>query len=338
VKRSCHVLILMLLPHLPGVAQPPGLPVQHSRAGDARLAQKIALGKTLFFDQRLSRDGSISCANCHQPERAFSDGLALAQGLGVGTRNTPSLLNVRYNRSQFWDGRSPSLEAQAIQPFLNPREHGLSDQRALIDILASKPEYVAAFRAAFPSARNGITVAQASEALASFERTLTAGNSPFDRHVYLREPAALAPGALRGLALFQGAARCASCHLIGKSDALFTDHQFHSLGIDLQRLGPVLGRLAARVDGAPGDHDTAQLGRYTVTRNPADIGKFRTPSLRNVAQTAPYMHDGSVATLEEAVELELYYRSTQSAQALVLTAAERADLVLFLKALSSDAH
>jgi cytochrome c peroxidase len=301
------------------------------------------LGERLFFDKRLSRDGSISCASCHQPERAFSDGLAVAKGVRQlqGNRNTPSLLNARFNQTQFWDGRSPTLEAQAVLPFLHPREHGLHDQAGLVDALRHKPEYGAAFRAAFPAARGNITVEQASEALASFERTLLAGNSAFDRYAYEGETAALPPAAVRGLATFQGAGRCASCHLIGKNDALFTDHQFHSLGIGLRRLGPVLGRLAAGLaqsggkGNGPDDADAAQLGRYVVSLDPADIGKFRTPSLRNVAITAPYMHDGSIATLEEAVELEVYYRGTQSAQPLVLTAAEKADLVEFLKALTS---
>lgn len=335
--------VVMLLSQLQAMAMPLGLPLPERRPADPQLAQKIVLGKRLFFDKRLSGDGSVSCASCHQPDKAFADGLAVAKGIGqrLGTRNTPSLLNVGFNQTQFWDGRSPSLEAQALVPFLNPSEHGLPDRHALIAGLKGKPEYAAAFRAAFPLARAGITVEQASEALASFQRTLLAGDSAFDRYAYQSEKAALPPAAVRGLALFVGAGRCASCHTIGARDALFTDHQFHSLGVGLQGLGPVLGRLAARVahgrgkDNDPADADAAQLGRYAVSFNPADIGKFRTPSLRNVALTAPYMHDGSIATLEEAVELEVYYRSAQSVQPLVLTPAEKADLVVFLKALTS---
>lgn len=147
VKPLFVVLVLAL--HAQAIAQPLGLPAPVREPADARQPHKIALGKRLFFDQRLSGDGSISCASCHRPERAFSDGLAQAQGIGrqAGTRNTPSLLNVRFNSSQFWDGRSASLEAQALLPFLDPREHGLADARALIAALNDTPGYAAAFRA-----------------------------------------------------------------------------------------------------------------------------------------------------------------------------------------------
>jgi cytochrome c peroxidase len=328
---------------------PLGLPPVPQAAVNAQSAAKIALGRKIFFGKRLSGDGNISCAGCHQPERAFTDGLTVARGIGhrSGTRNTPSLLNVAYNQSQFWDGRRPDLEAQALDPFINPREHGFLYSDSLINILRRDAGYRAAFRQAFPGSRNAVSIDHVVKSLASFERTLLAGNSAFDRYFFKSDKAALSPAAVRGLALFQGAARCTTCQIIGQTHALFSDNQFHSLSIGLQRLGPRLAdittRLArARSAGASldqkvlSDDDIAQLGRFAVTLDPAHVAKFRTPSLRNVAQTAPYMHDGSVATLEDAVELELYYRSVQMDRPIILTPTEKADLIDFLRSLSSS--
>ncbi|MBJ7312916.1 cytochrome-c peroxidase [Rugamonas sp. CCM 8940] len=321
-----------------------------------------SLGRTLFFDKRLSADGKISCASCHQPERAFIDGKALAQGIGgrLGTRNTPTLLNAAFNTSQFWDGRRVTLEEQALDPFVQPREHGLSNHGALLDRLRRDSAYVKAFRAAFPgnaesnaetnaaSKAGAIRIQHVGQALASFERTLSAAGSPFDRFRYQGEESALAPAAKRGLLLFQGRAQCASCHVIGPEHAIFTDNQFHGLSVGLSRIAqrlPALttGLVQMRKQGKAldqavlSDEDVAELGRFAVTLQPADIGKFRTPSLRNVALTAPYMHDGSIATLEEAVELEIYYRSAESGHPLILTPLEKADLLEFLRALDSPA-
>lgn len=325
-----------------------GLPPVPLAGTEAPSPARIALGKKLFFDPRLSGDGRVNCASCHQPERAFSDGLAVAKGIGqrLGTRNTPSLLNVAFNQSQFWDGRRPDLESQAIDPLFNPREHGLRDPQALLAILRREPDYAEAFRSAFPASPGSIAIEQVGQAIAAFERTLLAGNSPFDRYFFKGEKAALSPAAARGLALFRQDAQCAACHSIGATHALFADDKFHSLGMGLRRLGPDLARITLRLVNARArgasvdqtvltDEEIAALGRFAVTLDPADIGKFRTPSLRNVAQTAPYMHDGSVATLEEAVDLELYYRSTQADRLLILTPLEKADLVEFLKSLTS---
>ncbi|MDB5932964.1 MAG: hypothetical protein JWQ01_308 [Massilia sp.] len=350
--RLGRALLVALLCQLPGIAGEIdarlGLPPLPLAGVDASSPARIALGKKLFFDARLSGDGSVSCASCHQPERAFSDGLAVAKGIGqrLGTRNTPSLLNVAFNRSQFWDGRRPDLESQAIDPLVNPREHGLRDPQALLAILRGEPDYAAAFGSAFPARADPIDIERVAQALAGFERTLLAGNSPFDRYFFKGEKAALSPAAARGLALFRQEAHCASCHVIDTAHAMFTDDKFHSLGMGLRRLGPDLARITLRLVNAKEsgasvdqtvltDDEIAALGRFAVTLDPADIAKFRTPSLRNVAQTAPYMHDGSVATLEEAVELELYYRSTQADRPLILTPLEKADLVEFLKSLTS---
>jgi cytochrome c peroxidase len=354
--RLGRASLMALLCQFPGIAGGTdarlGLPPVPSAPADAPSA-RTALGKLLFFDQRLSGDGSVSCASCHQRERAFSDGLAVAKGIGqrLGTRNTPSLLNVAFNQSQFWDGRRADLESQALDPLFDPREHGLRDPQALLAILSGEPAYVAAFRGAFPAETNPIDIERVAQALAGFERTLLAGNSPFDRYYFKGEKAALSPAAVRGLALFRHDAQCVACHSIGTPHAMFADDKFHSLGVGLRRLGPELARITLRLAsanqrGASVDQtaltadEIAALGRFAVTFNPADIAKFRTPSLRNVALTAPYMHDGSVATLEQAVELELYYRSAQADRPLILTPLEKADLVEFLKSLTSppNAH
>lgn len=324
-----------------------GLPAALKRPATADRAL-AALGEKLFFDKRLSGDGSISCASCHQPAKAFSDGRALAQGIGggSGTRNTPSLLNAAFNKSQFWDGRRDTLEAQAKDPFVNPREHGLADAQGLLVLLRNDAAYLKAFQTILELRSGQIQMEHVSAALATFERSLVSAGSPFDRYYFGGDKASLSPAAVRGLALFQGAAKCASCHVIDRKHALFSDNQFHSLSVGLQNIAPRLPALTIRLarQQAQGnvldqtvlsDQDIAELGRFAVTLEPADIGKFRTPSLRNAALTAPYMHDGSVASLEQAVELEIYYRSAEAGIPLILTPIEKTDLVEFLKALTS---
>lgn len=347
-RAACVKAFLLLVLAAPSGA--PGSllglpPLQGNR--DNGLAQRVELGRKLFFDRRLSRDGTISCASCHQPDKALADGLAVAVGVGrqPGTRNTPSLFNVAYNQSQFWEGRRPDLETQALDPFVNGREHGLQDAAALLALIQGDPGYRTAFQSIFPG-QPTITLDQVGQALASFERTMLAGDSRFDRYHYAGESTALSEGQARGLSLFRGKAMCATCHTIDATFALFTDQKFHSLNVGLPRLAARLPQLTtqlvqSRQDGKTldqsivDDEAVAQLGRFAVTLDPADIGRFRTPSLRNVALTAPYMHDGSVATLEDAVDLEVYYRGVESGRPLKLTAGEKADLVAFLKALSS---
>ena len=310
---------------------------------------KIALGKKLFFDKRLSGDSSISCASCHQPEHAFSDGKPLAQGIGqrTGTRNTPSILNAAFNTSQFWDGRRDTLETQALDPLFNVREHGLKDRHSVLALLRKDANYVRAFKTAFDVAPDAIELADVGQALASFERSeLIAGDSPFDRYYFGGDKSRLSPSAIRGLALFQGAAQCTACHTISQASALFTDNDFHSLSVGLKRIEQRLPEITTRLvrmrasgtnldQAVLSDEDVAELGRFAVTLKPSDIGKFRTPSLRNVALTAPYMHDGSIASLEDAVELEIYYRGAEADRPLILTPAEKTDLVEFLKSLTS---
>lgn len=325
---------------------PLGLPAITVPADNVQTPKKIGLGKKIFHDTRFSADGKISCANCHQADREFMDGRKVAQGLNgkEGTRNTPALLNVAYLTSLFWDGRRTTLEEQAPDPFVNPIEHGIENYDAMIKVIRNDQKYVSAFTSAFNIKPNKISLTHVAKALASFERSLVSGDSKFDRYFYGGDKLALSESEINGLDLFRGRARCATCHVIGAQSALFTDNDFHSLGVGIELISPKLASLTKRIVNLPvqevsnliaQDTDVAALGRFSSTRKPSDIGRFRTPSLRNVAKTAPYMHDGSVETLEEAVELEAYYRSREANRPLVLSPQERADIVAFLKSLTS---
>lgn len=311
-----------------------------------RAALRLAdLGKRLFHDKRLSANGTISCSSCHIPDKAFTDGLAHAKGIGgqLGTRNTPSLLNVALNTSLFWDGRRSTLEEQAQDPFVNPREHGFKNHDEVLAVVRRDPLYRKAFKSSLDAAAKSLTMNHIAQAIAAFERTLVATNSPFDRYFYQGDDKALSAAGRRGLDLFRGRARCTGCHLIDEKGAPFTDNGFHRLGVGMGKIEPRLAEIAQHVvrsKGKPLEHtilseaDVAELGRFAVTLKPADIGLFRTPSLRNVAVTGPYMHDGSVATLDEAVDLELYYRSIETDTPIVLTRSEKSDLLEFLYSLT----
>jgi cytochrome c peroxidase len=319
VQLGCAAFFAALVAH----AQVLGLPPLEGRPA----AEAIEAGRRLFLDARLSADGRVSCASCHQPARAFTDGRTTSQGVAgkIGTRNTPSLLNIAFSRHLFWDGRGEALAVHALDPLYNPVEHGLSGADELRRLAAAE-------------------TADVGNALAAFLRTQIAGDSPFDRYYFGKRKNAMSASAVRGLDLFRGRAGCAACHTIDKESALFTDQQFHSLGIGMDKIERKLPSLAARVrafDPAKlghlvlGDADVAALGRFVATQKAADIGKFRTPSLRNVALTAPYMHDGSVPTLEKAIEIESIYRLLSSGKPVLLSAADQADLIEFLKALTS---
>ena len=277
--------------------------------------EKAELGRRLFFDQGLSRDGSISCASCHNVERAFTDGNAKPFGVDAqqGRRNVPSLVNCAFQKSLFWDGRRASLEEQALDPIENPTELGNNLGRA-IHFLESEAEYAAMFEQAFGTPR--VTSQRIAKAIASYERTLFSGNTPFDRYSILGDESALTAAALRGLNLFMGRARCSHCH----EPPLFTDHRFHNTGVSWG-MRPL------------------DLGRYEHSGQPEDKGKFKVPSLRDVSLTAPYMHDGSMATLEEVIEF--YSRGSnsnpnldQTLQPLNLTPSDKTDLVVFLNSLT----
>jgi cytochrome c peroxidase len=324
-----------------------GLPTATTFEGDARSVSAAAIGRLLFFDKRLSADGTISCASCHDPQKAYTDNLPVAKGIRgqLGTRNAPSLLNVAFSTSEFWDGRRESLEQQATDPLLNPREQGLRDGEEVLRIVRADGVYTQAFQSTFDVGSDHITIDLVANAIASFERTLIAGNSPFDRYLFGGERGSLSRKATLGLELFRGRARCASCHLIGEYDALLTDNLYHRVGVGMKAVeGARLTTATSRViDATPAeldhliskDPDIAALGRFVVTKNPKDIGLFKTPSLRNVALTAPYMHDGSVKTLAEALDAEIYYRSIEADRPLILTPEEKSDLAAFLNSLTS---
>ncbi len=323
-----------------------GLPVMSIPKENPQTPEKIALGRKLFFDKRLSANGEISCASCHQQERAFADHVPLAKGIrgGIGTRNSPSLLNAAFSESQFWDGRRQSLEAQGADPFVNPREHGLSNYDELLNRIRADNEYPRRFKQVFKLKGNDIGLTQVTQSLASFIRSLAVGNSSFDQFYYAGKKDVLPEAARRGFELFRGRAQCVACHTISEHGASFTDNQFHSLGVGLEQISKNLAALTTRVAATPASEldrlittepDIAALGRFVVTHNPNDIGRFKTPSLRNVALTAPYMHDGSVATLEEAVDQEVYYRGLEAGRPLILTPSEKADVIAFLNALTS---
>ena len=333
------------------VIVPLGLPPV-AMAKNLRTNQRVInLGRELFADPRLSADGEVSCSKCHVQSLGFADGRArpLGHNNQPGTRNAPSLLNVVYLSSLFWDGRAPNLQAQALAPLTNPVEQAFSSKAQVATIVRRIPSYERGFREAFNISPGHIDASLVARALSAYERTLLAGDSPFDRYFYGHDASALSPSAVRGLALFRGRARCATCHTIGPSYALFTDGRSHISPMGLPsavttRLGQLTRLVVDTVKG--GDHrqlerliatdaDVAALGRFVVTLNPQDIGKFETPSLRNVALTAPYMHDGSVATLNQAADDELYRRGSDLNYPIALTVSERHDLVAFLEALTS---
>lgn len=308
----------------------------------------IELGQQLFNDPHLSADGTHRCASCHMPEKTYADGRQVAIGVygRTSTRNTPSLAIIGRSgdTSFFWDGRRDTLEQAVLDPFINPVEMGLHDDTALLSKLTADTTYSAAFAKSFPGATTPVTLAHTATALSAYVRSLDQRTSAYDRYRSQHDPNALSALALQGLIIFTGKGECAQCHRLEGSPAALTDHAYHRTGVGLgaveQNL-PALtqGVIERSLQGADignrvaAHADEAQLGRFNVTRNPADIGMFRTPSLRGVALTAPYMHDGSVPTLDEAIDREVYYRSLQASRPLNLTVQEKLELRAFLEAL-----
>ncbi|EGV33337.1 Cytochrome-c peroxidase [Thiorhodococcus drewsii AZ1] len=334
---------------------PLGLPPLPVPADNPLTAEKIALGRKLFYDRRLSLNGTQSCAMCHIPEQGFTNNeLTTAVGLegrDVG-RNAPTLYNVAYLRRLFHDGRERSLEHQAWQPMINPLEMANPSIGVVLERLRTWPDYAGRFESAF--AGRPASMESVGQAIASYERTLLSADSPFDRWYFGGERDALSASARRGFTLFTGRAGCSGCHTIGERSALFTDQELHNTGVGYPSpnergrteprrvlLAPgVYGELsAAALSSVSRPRRTADLGRYRITRDPADRWSFRTPSLRNVALTAPYMHDGRFLRLEEVVAF--YDRGGVSnplqdprIRPLGLTARESRDLVAFLTSLT----
>ena len=306
---------------------------------------KIDLGKILFFDKRLSADDTISCATCHDPEKGFADGRVIAVGIKErkGTRNSPTVLNAAFFDTQFWDGRVITLEEQAKQPIINPNEMGMPSHDALVEKISNISEYKTAFQAVFGTEK--ITIDHIARAIASFERTLISFNAPFDRFI-AGEKDAISASAQRGWKLFQGKARCVTCHEFNRSYPFFTNNKFHNVGVAMKGKDfAFLARKAASSGADPSalvqEEASAELGRYLVTKEPKDIGAFKTSGLRNIALTAPFMHDGSESTLESVVE---FYNKggvpnpnlDGGIRPLNLSEDEKKDLVVFMKSLTSD--
>ena len=229
-----------------------------------------------------------------------------------GTRNAPTVINVAYNKLQFWDGREPDLESQSKQPLINPVEHGLSDYSPLLTIVQTDPDYVAAFKAAFGVSGKAVTIDHVAKAIASFERNVLSGDSAFDRYYFKGIKSALSEAQVSGLQVFIGQGRCVSCHVIEQDQALFTDGKFHNIGIGINQVQQTVPKLAeaflaAKNKGANvdltvmTDKKSSELGRFAVTDELSQIGAFNTPSLRDVELTALYMHDGSLLTLNNVV-------------------------------------
>jgi cytochrome c peroxidase len=297
--------------------QPVGLPPVPVPADNPQTPEKIALGDKLFNDKRFSSTGEVACATCHEAEKAFTDSpLSVSEGINklTGTRNAPTVVNAAYNKTQFWDGRSPDLEDQALHPFLNPVEMALPNHDALIAIVRADEDYVKAFRQVFDVQASDITMTEVTRAIAAFERTQVAGNSPFDRWYFAGEADAMSESAQRGFDVFLADGRCISCHVIEQDQAVFTDHRFHNIGVGINDMQDRVVEVATafqreKLDNpdldvdieALTDANVSELGRFAISDELSDVGAFKTPTLRNIAKTAPYMHDGSIETLRDVV-------------------------------------
>ncbi len=290
---------------------PPGFPPMPVPEDNKLTVARVELGKRLFFDKQLSSDFSISCASCHEPEMAFAHDVAVSSGVGgaIGTRNSPTLANVGYQQAFFAEGGIPTLELQVIAPITEAHEMNMT-----FEALTERLSEDATYREAFDRAYGGISAANIAKALSSFQRTLISGNSPYDQHVFQGKDV-LSEAALRGMDLFfSDEASCGNCH----SGHLLSNEGFENIGLY---------------------HDYLDPGRMLLTELPEDAGRFKVPTLRNVALTAPYMHDGSIETLEEVVEhFNLggvgHPNQSEWVRPLNLSEQQRADLVAFLHALT----
>ncbi|HEX9271187.1 MAG TPA: cytochrome c peroxidase, partial [Candidatus Binatia bacterium] len=333
-----------------------GVPVEATRAAvpadNPQTPEKIALGKKLFFDGRLSVDGTVACSTCHDPARAFTDGRPVSIGVKgrVGQRNAPTVLNAFYNKTQFWDGRVKTLEEQAALPIANSSEMGQPNLDATVAQVAPLPEYQQAFRRVFGRPPNGLDLVRA---IASYERSQFSFDSPFD-HFIAGDRNAISDSAKRGWELFNTRARCNKCHALTeeKRDATyFTDNDFHNIGIGIIRHDVVAlacqaeslinSGNATAIDHAAIQTDMSALGRFLITKKDADIASFKTPDLRNVLITAPYFHDGSQETLWDVMD---HYNKgdgihnpylDEDMQPLALSEGEIDDVVALLSTLTS---
>jgi cytochrome c peroxidase len=307
---------------------PLGLPPAFWPDDNPYSTAKANLGRFLYYDTRLSSDNTVSCASCHAPEKAFGDGLAVSLGIGKqkGGRSAPTVINRAYSTQQFWDGRAASLEEQAKGPLANPLEMTADKDadaahKAVVRRIRDVPGYVPLFQKAFGGEvqkGDDITIDHVAKAIATFERIVYSGNAPYDRY-QAGELNAMSPAQVRGLDVFTKKAACDACHL----GFNFTDGSYVNIGVGWDK-------------GTPAD-----LGRFKVTEREEDKGAFKTPTLREIVRTGPYMHDGSMATLEEVVD---HYDKggnpnpylDQRIVPLKLSAQEKSDLIAFLHALSGE--
>ena len=304
-----------LLPPVEAAAVPRGADPEIWKASvppdNAMTAERVALGRKLYFETALSKDGTVSCATCHDSTRSFTDRRPASEGIGkqVGKRNSPTTMNAALLHTQFWDGRSRTLEDQAAQPILNPVEMGMPSREEAVRAVARIPGYAGMFRAAYGRDVNYDDIARA---LAAFERTLIFLDSPFDRFL-AGDAKAVSADARAGWELFNGKARCVTCHPVHGANPLGTDNRFHNIGVSARhRDFEALARRALKalaedpserkLDELAVGTDLSELGRFMVTRRYADIGAFRTPQIRNVGITSPYMHDGSLETLWDVMD------------------------------------
>jgi cytochrome c peroxidase len=324
--RWCLLIVMLVIGSLSlasasdlELGKPPlGLKPLQVPADNPLTAEKVELGKQLYFDKRLSRDDTISCASCHDPKKGWSNGEAFATGVRgqVGGRSAPTIINAAYSDLQFWDGRALALEGQALGPIQNPIEMDMS-----LDEVVAKLNKIEGYRAAFRKIFNtDVTADGMAKAIASFERICLSGDAPYDRF-RAGDKTALSESAQRGMKVFFGKGQCSSCHT-GHS---FSDFSFHNIGVGLEKE----------------KHDP---GRHEVTKVLGDKGSFKTPTLREISRSAPYMHDGRFKKLEEVVD---YYdkggfNNPQLDEAifpLKLTTTEKADLVKFLtEGLTSESY
>ena len=336
-----------------------GVPIEATRAAipadNPQTPEKIALGQKLFFDPRLSADGTVACSTCHDPKLAFTDRKPASVGIRgrVGQRNAPTILNALYNKTQFWDGRAATLEDQAGQPIINPSEMGQPNLDAAVAGIAAIAEYRLAFNRVFGRVPNATDLVRA---ISSYERTLVSYDSPFDLFI-AGDDTAIDASAKRGWALFNTQGRCNKCHALtdtAPDTTNFTDNDFHNIGIGIIRHNVVaLARQAERlinsadagaIDRAAIETDMSALGRFLITKKEADIASFKTPNLRNILVTGPYFHDGSQETLWDVVDhynkgdgLENPYLD-EDIQPLALTEDQIDDLVAFMASLTSPAY
>ena len=362
-KRSTErvSLQLPLIPETDPLAQPKslqqvGTPVAMTReiipADNPQTPEKISLGQRLFFDRRLSADGTVSCSTCHDPALAFTDRRPTSVGIKgrVGQRNAPTVLNALYNKTQFWDGRVNTLEEQAALPIVNSVEMGHANLDAAVAQIAAVEEYQQAFRAVFGRPPNGPDLVRA---IASYERTQLSFDSPFD-HFIAGDKNAIDDSAKHGWELFNTQARCNKCHALTDTQRDVTnliDNDFHNIGILAVRHNVVpLARQAEQlinsgdasaIDRAAIQTDMSALGRFLITKQQKDIASFKTPNIRNVLVTGPYFHDGSQETLWDVVDhynkgagLQNPYLD-EDIQPLALSESDIDDLVAFMASLTS---